>query len=98
SPPEHVTIWTGSGLSVALTKAGFQARRVRTEGLNPSEIIARYKRRDQTAPPVDRNNAAFALNNAFQSSPFRRALKAGVNRCLNAFRIGDTLKVWAVRS
>ncbi|MEK6320327.1 MAG: class I SAM-dependent methyltransferase [Acidobacteriota bacterium] len=98
SPSEHVTIWTASGLSLALNKAGFHARRIRTDGLNPSEIIARYKPRKRTAAPVDRNSAAFALNNAFQSSPLRRALKASINRCLSAFRIGDTLKVWAVRS
>ncbi|HSL81021.1 MAG TPA: class I SAM-dependent methyltransferase, partial [Pseudolabrys sp.] len=98
SPPEHVTIWTAHGLCLALTRAGFQARRIRTDGLNPTEIVARFLRKGQASPSVDRNTAAFALNSAFSSSPFRRAVKAGINRCLSAFRLGDTLKVWAVRN
>ena len=97
SPPEHMTIWTARGLCSALTEAGFKIHRVRTEGFNPAEIIARFNHRNQTARPVDRNNAGFALNNAFSSSPFRRAIKTGINRCLSTFRLGDTLKVWAVR-
>ncbi len=98
SPPEHVTIWTARGLRHALTKAGFQTRCIRTDGLNPTEIIASYRRRNQGAPAVHRNTAAFALNSAFSSSRLRRAIKAGINRCLSTVRIGDTLKVWAVRS
>lgn len=98
SPPEHVTIWTGRGLRLALTRAGFETRRIRTDGLNPTELIARYRRRNQGAPPVHRNTSAFALNSAFSSSPYRRGIKAGINRALSALRIGDTLKVWAVRS
>jgi 2-polyprenyl-3-methyl-5-hydroxy-6-metoxy-1,4-benzoquinol methylase len=98
SPPEHVTILTSRGLRAALAKAGFQARRIRTEGLNPSEIVARFRPRNQAAPATDRNTAAFAINSAFSSSPSRRLIKAGINRCLSASGVGDTLKVWAVRS
>jgi len=98
SPPEHVTMWTGFGLRLALTRTGFETRRIRTDGLNPSEILARWSRRNQGAPAVDRNTSAFALNSAFSSSPLRRGIKAGINHALSALRIGDTLKVWAVRS
>jgi len=97
APPEHVTIWTSGGLSHALKNAGFQIELIRTEGLNPCEILARWRVRKSGAGQVDRNSAAFALNSAFSSSPFRRALKAGINHCLTAFRAGDTLKVWGVR-
>jgi SAM-dependent methyltransferase len=98
SPPEHVTIWTARGLRHALTKAGFKVQRVRTEGFNPCEILARLQARNEAAQPVDRNTTAFTLNATFSSSPFRRAVKAGINRCLSAFQAGDTLKVWAVRN
>lgn len=98
SPPEHVTIWSARGLRHSLTKAGFNVQRVRTEGFNPCEIIARFRARNETARPVDRNAAAFALNNAFSSGPLRRAVKAGINRCLSVFQTGDTLKVWAIRN
>ena len=98
SPPEHVTIWTARGLRLAMTNAGFRVRRIRTDGLNPTEIIARLRHNDQSDAPISRNTAAFALNSAFSSSRSRSAVKAVINRCLSAFRLGDTLKVWAVRS
>jgi len=98
SPPEHVTIWSAHGLRHALGKAGFEVRRVRTEGFNPSEILGRLRARNDARKPVDRNTAAFALNGAFSSSRFRRAVKSGINSGLSVFQAGDTLKVWAVRS
>jgi hypothetical protein len=98
SPPEHMTIWTARGLRTALANAGFNDQRVRTEGLNPSEILARLRPRNSTQKTVDRNAAGFAINNAFSKSAIRRAVKAGINRGLNLFQIGDTLKVWAVRA
>src|SRR4030095_144710 len=76
SPPEHVTIWTGRGLRVALTRAGFETRRIRTDGLNPTEIIARFRHDNGSDAPVSRNTAAFALNSAFSRSPWRRGIKA----------------------
>jgi SAM-dependent methyltransferase len=97
SPPEHVAIWSAHGLCRALTATGFKTKRLRTDGFNPVEIAARLRTHREGSQPVDRNTAAFALNSAFSSSPSRRAIKAGINRCLSSFQIGDTLKVWAVR-
>lgn len=96
SPPEHITIWTAQGVSDALTRVGFQLRQVRTEGFNPCEILARFRSEGRAAEPVDRNQTAFALNNALSSSPWRRSLKIAANRCLSVFRLGDSLKVQAV--
>lgn len=98
SPPEHLTIWTAKGLSQALTESGFQIQRIRTEGFNPSELIARYRPDKTMRETVSRNQAGLALNTAFSSTPFRRLLKSGINHCLSAFRAGDSLKVRAVRS
>lgn len=99
-PPEHLTIWTARGLSAALIKTGFQPQRIRAEGFNPCEIIARWAnwraQRDE-AVAVDRNQTALALNTALSGTRWRRAVKAGVNQCLSALQIGDGLKVWAVR-
>jgi SAM-dependent methyltransferase len=106
-PPEHVTIWTTCGLRTALLRAGFLCNRIRTEGFNPCEVLARLCRElphlrravsESDVAPVDRNQSAFALNRALSSSPLRRAIKRGINDCLNAFRIGDSLKAWAVKA
>jgi len=97
SPPEHLTIWTTRGLRYALAKAGFQHQRIRTEGFNPYEILARLRSRDQAPVTVDRNQTALVLNNAFSCSGFRRALKRGINHCLSAVGISDSIKAWALR-
>jgi SAM-dependent methyltransferase len=97
SPPEHVTIWSARGMRRALVRAGFVPRRVRTEGLNPSELRARVCPRRPGAPRLSRNEAAFALNEVFSSSPCRRRLKAAINGGLSLLGVGDSLKVWAIR-
>jgi SAM-dependent methyltransferase len=97
APPEHVTIWTARGLTSALIRAGFRPQRIRTEGLNPVEILARWRHQNGTRPPVNRNQTAVELNDAFSRSPLRRALKSTINHCLSAFRLGDGLKVLALR-
>jgi 2-polyprenyl-3-methyl-5-hydroxy-6-metoxy-1,4-benzoquinol methylase len=94
-PPDHLTIWTARGLRAALSGAGFKCRRIRTDGLNPCEIIARFRRNDKIAGSINRQQAAANLNSVFSSSPFRRTVKSGINTLLSAFRAGDGIKVWA---
>jgi SAM-dependent methyltransferase len=96
SPPEHAVLWTASALRSALSVAGFRVVRIRSEGLNPVELLARLRSQSNRAP-VDRNQSAFALSEALSRNRFRRALKRVVNAGLSAFRLGDTVKVWALR-
>jgi SAM-dependent methyltransferase len=104
APPEHLTLWTRAGLRRALSECGFETQSLRTEGLNPCEILARWRpapAADATragVPSLDRVQSGVALNAAFSGSPSRRALKLVANAALNALGIGDTLKAWAVRT
>jgi SAM-dependent methyltransferase len=97
SPPEHLTLWTARGLGCALANAGFRTQQVRTEGFNPSELLAQLRPRRRTTPQPSRNESGLALNEALSRSPLRRWVKAGINRWLSFFRIGDSLKVQAIR-
>jgi SAM-dependent methyltransferase len=97
SPPEHVNLWSAEGVRHALRRAGFAVRRIRTQGLNPSEIRARWGNRASGAGGESRNDSGLRLNEVFSRNRVRRALKAGANRCLSLFRLGDSLKVYAVR-
>jgi SAM-dependent methyltransferase len=97
SPPEHLVIWSAAGLRKQLTQAGFAVRTLRTEGLNPFEIKARWRKPPAGSTAPSRNTTGFALNQAFASSPWRRGVKRGINHLLSLFRLGDTLKVLAVR-
>ena len=94
-PPEHITVWTARGMAKTLKRAGFRARKIRTEGLNPGEILGSLRRGKGQPADVNRNQQALALNSALSRSPARRMLKNAINHCLSAFRIGDGLKVWA---
>ena len=99
-PPEHLTLFSARALSAGLAEAGFGRVRLRTEGLNPYEILARLKRpggRDGAGPAFNRNESAQQLAAALSGGTARRALKTGINRCLSLLRLGDTLKAWAVR-
>jgi len=98
SPPEHLVLWTAGALRRALGPAGFVPFRVRTEGCNPSEILARLRPSRSGELQVDRNQTALALSEAFSRSPMRRTIKAALNAGLSVSRLGDTIKVWAVRA
>jgi SAM-dependent methyltransferase len=95
-PPEHLTLWTARALRVACGSLGFAVERLRREGLNPVEILARVRKAE--GPPVHRNEAALALNTALSGSPARRAVKVTANAALSLLGLGDTLKLWARRT
>ena len=95
SPPEHLALWTPKGVRHLLAKLGFEDLQIRTEGLNPYEILARIRPRKEA---VNRNQTGMALNQAFTASPARHALKTGINHLLSALQIGDGLKVYATQN
>jgi 2-polyprenyl-3-methyl-5-hydroxy-6-metoxy-1,4-benzoquinol methylase len=97
SPPEHLVLWTAAALRCVLAKAGFRLLRFRAEGLNPSELLARMRRRCGSGQQIDRNQAAIAWSEALSRTLARRILKNGINQSLSLLRLGDTLKVWALR-
>jgi len=97
SPPEHLTLWTARAVRLALREAGLQPLRLRSEGLNPWEIVARFRRPAQGAPAYNRNEAAQQLSAALSGGPLRRAFKGLANEVLTQLQLGDTLKAWAVR-
>jgi SAM-dependent methyltransferase len=98
SPPDHIVLFSAKALRARLAEAGFRVERVRFEGLNPAELVARIR---SGSPPSSetyhRQNAAVALAESLSGSPLRRALRRSANAVLSAARAGDTLKVWAVR-
>lgn len=97
APPEHLVLWTRPALRRVVSEAGFQILRVRTEGLNPAELLARVRRGWATTVHVDRNATAVALSQALERSKIRRTFKNTINAGLNVLGLGDTLKVWARR-
>jgi SAM-dependent methyltransferase len=91
-PPQHWVIWSPLGLCRALEDVGFIRVRMRTTGLNPVEILARFRQPRSSDKPIHRQAAAVRLNEALSRSPSRRAVKRLANELLTALRLGDGLK------
>jgi SAM-dependent methyltransferase len=97
-PPEHLTIWTARGLRAALARAGFKCGKIRSEGLNPYEIMSSLGRNRDSQISFNRQQRAADLNAVFSRSAGRRAAKKAINLVLSTCRAGDGLKAWATRA
>lgn len=98
SPPEHITIWSPSGMKKALQRNNFIPQKVTTTGFNPTEIISKYRSPAKgDGVPIHRNEAGFALNETFSSSSWRRAVKSTINQGLSFLKLGDGMKIWAIK-
>jgi len=100
-PPEHLQLFSVRGLKKLLGDAGFKRLRVDTTGGNPIEIfhaMGAVKDAPKTVDQhFDRVTTSYRLNESMMKSRSRRMLKNTVNSFLNLSRLGDSLKVFAVK-
>jgi SAM-dependent methyltransferase len=100
-PPEHLQLFSIRGLKALLREAGFRDIHVDTTGGNPVEIwhaLGRTKSAPKTVDQhFDRVLTSYQLNESLMKSRSRRAVKSTVNSLLNLSRLGDSMKVFAVR-
>jgi SAM-dependent methyltransferase len=102
-PPEHLHLFSLRGMRNLLELAGFSRPHVLTHGVNPIEILnsIRSRRRDQNngaaAGGNGRVESSYRLNEKLTKSQFNRAVKAALNGGLGITKMGDSLKVWAVK-
>lgn len=105
-PPEHLQLFSSSGLRLVLERAGFRDLTLRTEGGNPFEIWHALKSRrassQRESEAGESENAREALDSWLSTTVAhgrsRRVLKNAVNTFLNLSRLGDSLKVVAIKS
>lgn len=100
-PPEHLQLFSIRGLTKLLREAGFRELRIRTTGGNPIEIFHAMGGAKSAPKTVDQHfdrvTTSYRLNESMMKSRSRRALKNTVNGLLNLSRLGDSLKVFAIR-
>lgn len=100
-PPEHLQLFSAGGLKHLLRAAGFREVQVRTTGGNPLEIVHALGARKDAPKTVDQHFdrvlTAYQLNESMMKNRTRRAVKGMANSVLNLSRLGDTLKIFAVR-
>lgn len=97
-PPDHLHLFSPSGLASLLGRNGFERVTTWTEGINPYELRRALRRRP--APeraPGDRVPSAAHLNELLTARPSRRLLKRSANAALRSTGLGDNLKVTAHR-
>jgi SAM-dependent methyltransferase len=98
APPEHLHLFSVSGMKKFLAGHGFQTVKVISEGTNPYEMIHFFRHRNKPANGdgnFDRVGAAYSLNESFTKSPYRRFAREVVNKMLHFSRLGDELKAYA---
>jgi 2-polyprenyl-3-methyl-5-hydroxy-6-metoxy-1,4-benzoquinol methylase len=96
-PPEHLQLLSLRGARALLERAGFTNVSLVTGGVNPSEVMARFSRKPISASGTQRVQSSYALNEAMLSSAPRRAVKNAANGILRVLRLGDSLRISAVR-
>jgi 2-polyprenyl-3-methyl-5-hydroxy-6-metoxy-1,4-benzoquinol methylase len=106
-PPEHLHLFSVASVRRLLAETGFRQVEVATHGVNPFEIIHGLRPRRAARPGgaeadaggdnFKRVESSYQLNEFLSERPARRLLKTVLNGLLNAGRVGDSLKIRAVK-
>lgn len=99
SPPEHLQLFSLSGLRTLVAAAGLREQRVRLESVNPHELLGALpgRRAARVTTGDERVATSYALNAALVNRRAGVVLKAVVNAGLSRSRLGDSVKYQAVR-
>lgn len=99
-PPHHLQLFSGRAMRMLLQDAGFQHISLTTHGFNPYEVLQTCRgpgRGTGTTPAANPGTTSRELNERLMRTPARRACKQALNALLNFTRLGDRLKVHAIR-
>ena len=87
-----------------LQSAGFNQPTILTQGMNPIEILNAIRNRRQNTENGasamsgdERVESSYNLNEKLAKNKLNRMVKALVNGGLGIIRMGDSLKIWAVK-
>ena len=95
NPPEHVQLFSIRGVRELFRRAGFASVSILAEGTNPQEIWQHWRGREVSS--ARRIDSAYALNAFLEQHRGRRAVKRAANRVLSMLRLGDSLKIAALK-
>jgi len=101
APPEHLHLFSVTGIKNMLTENGFDRIKILTQGTNPFEIIHTLRQNTAAGNAAETENnynpveSAYEINASLSSSRWRKAVKGSLNGILNLTKMGDSLKIWA---
>jgi SAM-dependent methyltransferase len=107
-PPDHLQLFSASGMKNMFRQAGFSKIQIDTHGVNPFEIIEIWRKRlskssgekdavKTDAPDFNVLESSYKLNESFTKSRWRKSLKSVLNEMLSVTRLGDSIKFRAVK-
>lgn len=105
APPEHLHLLSAKGLHIMLEKAGFRQIEIKTHSVNPYEIMQSFKKSPEPSgessanspEKFDRVQTSYDLNESLSASSWRKNVKNLLNGVLNITKLGDSLKIKAVK-
>jgi 2-polyprenyl-3-methyl-5-hydroxy-6-metoxy-1,4-benzoquinol methylase len=100
SPPEHLQLLSVAGTRDLLRRNGFGRTKILTQSVNPREIVHVLRSKGEPKAETegfDRGETSRELNAALSGNPAGRLFKGAVNGVLQGARMGDSLKIGAVR-
>lgn len=99
APPEHAQLFSAKAVRDLLRQAGFSSVIIKSHGVPPGEIMHYLRHKNNASAAAgeghDRLYSAYQLNESLMRSPSRRFIKDTLNATLNAFALGDSLKIVA---
>lgn len=102
SPPEHLQLYSLTGMKGMLERAGFSNVKMRTTGANPMEIASYLRTQlkgkgDDQDSTFDRVQSGYKLNEQLTTTRRGLWIKNATNSVLDLLKIGDSLKILAER-
>jgi 2-polyprenyl-3-methyl-5-hydroxy-6-metoxy-1,4-benzoquinol methylase len=101
APPEHLSLFSPPSLTHSLSRCGFKKIRVKTQGVNPYELLREVRRRlgsDSGTSGYLPQHSSISLNERLHTTRTGRVGKSVANAVLQLSKLGDSLKVHAERS
>jgi len=102
-PPDHLHLFSLKGVRRLLEAAGFRSVKVVAHAVNPYELLDGVRnraRREEVGTEQlnkERIQSSYQLNEMLTSSPSRQAIRSLANGVLGLARLGDDLKIRAVK-
>ena len=93
APPEHLQLFSVAGVRALIGSGGLAERYAWTHAVNPTELLAAVRRRRGH----DRVASGYRVNEALVSNRAGALAKDAVNAVLSVTRLGDAIKLVAVR-
>lgn len=94
--PEHLSYYSASTLTTVLKDNNLFPKKVLTTGISLSRLKS-SKQEEIDFVPIATNSSDEILRNQLEKKIYYRWLKSLVNICLTFFRLGDTIKIYAIK-